>query len=153
MKRLLLISVISLLFVSGWSHVLAAAFCPNMQDMPGCPMQQTASASTSRHEGHEGMEMGDGQQLKPAVTEGKAGALERPLASCCVSLPEIPPAPVVASRGAEQSKQDLGAILKPATKAIAPHACALARPVMSRQHAPPPLASAPRYVLISVFLI
>jgi hypothetical protein len=151
MKRLLLICVISLLFVSGWGHVLAAAFCPNMQDMPGCAMQKARTTTSSQHEGHEGMEMGD-MKMKPIATEGKAGALERPLISCCASRPEIPPAPAVASRGAEQSKQDLGAILKPALKAIAPLAPSFAPPVLSRQHAPPG-ASTPRHVLISVFLI
>lgn len=150
MKRLLLICVISLLFVSGWGHVLAAAFCPNMEDMPGCAMQ-SAVASASPHEGHEGMEMGD-MQNRPGATEDKAGSLERPLASCCASRPEVPPAPVVASRRAEQPKQDLGAILKPALKAIAPQTAAFAPPVTSRQHAPP-VDSTPRHVLISVFLI
>jgi hypothetical protein len=151
MKRLLLISVISLLFVSGWSHVLAAAFCPNMKDMPGCTMQ-TGNTSTSTSS-HEGMEMGD-MQMTPGSAEGEvnANALERPLVSCCAARPEIPPSPVIASRGAEQSKQNLGAILKPALKAIAPPTTSFAPPVTSRQHAPPG-ASTPRHVLISVFLI
>ena len=150
MKRLLLICVISLLFVSGWGHVLAAAFCPNMQDMPGCAMQM-GNASASPHEGHEGMQMGD-MQMPPNATEDKTGALERPLVSCCASRPEIPPAPVLASRGAEQSKQDLGAVLKPVVKAIAPPTPSFATAITSRQHAPPG-AAAPRHVLIQVFLI
>jgi hypothetical protein len=150
MKRILLICVISLLFVSGWSHVLAAAFCPNMQDMPDCHMQ-AENVSTSPHEGHEGMEMGD-MQHQQSVAEGKADALERPLAPCCASRPEVPPAPIAASRGAEQSRQDLGAILKPALKAIAPLTNSFAPPVTSRQHAPPGAAT-PRHVLIGVFLI
>jgi hypothetical protein len=147
MKRLLLICVISLLFVSGWSHVLASAFCSNMKDMPGCAMQM-GNTSTS---GHEGMEMGD-MQMPPTAAGDKVGSLEQPLASCCASRPEIPPAPIVASRGAEQSKQDLGAILKPALKAITQPTSSFAPPVSSRQHAPPG-ASTPRHVLISVFLI
>jgi hypothetical protein len=150
MKRLLLICVISLLFVSGWNHVLAAAFCPNMQDMPGCHMQK-APASASQHEGHEGMEMGD-MQMPPNATESNVGALERPLASCCASRPEVPPAPAIASRGAEQSRQDLGAIPKPALKAITQPTPSFAPPITSRQHAPPGTATA-RHVLISVFLI
>lgn len=150
MKRLLLICVISLFFVSGWGHVLASAFCPNMQDMPNCHMQ-AENVSTSSHEGHEGMEMGD-MQNRQSATESKAGALERPLASCCASRPEIPPAPVVTSRGAEQSKQDLGTILKPALKAITQPTSTFAPLVTSRQHAPPG-DSTPRHVLISVFLI
>ena len=150
MKRLLLICVISLLFVSGWGHVLAAAFCPNMQDMPDCHMQ-AEKVSTSPHARHEAMEMGD-MQMPSDATEDKVGAFQRPLVSCCASRPEIPPAPIVASRGAEQSKQDLGAIPKPALKAIAPPAPSFASPVTSRQHAPPG-ATTSRHVLISVFLI
>ena len=150
MKRLLLISVISLLFVTGWGHVLAASFCPNMQDMPNCHMQ-TGNVSISPHKGHEGMEMGD-KQTRQSAPQSKAGALERPLVSCCASRPEVPPAPVIPSRGAQQSKQDLGAILKPALKAITRPASSFAPPVTSRQHAPPG-DSTPRHVLISVFLI
>jgi hypothetical protein len=150
MKRLLLICVISLLFVSGWSYVLASAFCPDMQDMPNCHMQ-TGNAFTSPHKGHEGMEMGD-MQMASVTTESKAHKLERPLVSCCASRPQIPPAPIVARRGAEQSKQDLGALLKPALKAITQPTSSFAPPVTSRQHAPPG-DSTPRHVLISVFLI
>jgi hypothetical protein len=151
MKRLLLICVISLLFVSGWSHVLASAFCPDMQDMPGCHMQTASTSSTSLHEGHEGMEMGD-TQMPPTTTESKAHTLKRPLVSCCASRPQIPPAPIVARRGAEQSKQDLGALLKPALKALTQQTSSFAPSVTSRQHAPPG-DSTPRHVLISVFLI
>ena len=147
MKRLLLICVISLLFVSGWGHVLAAAFCPNMQDMPGCAMQAGNNSTSS----HEGMEMSD-MQTAPPATESKAHALEQPMLSCCTSRPEIPPSPVIASRGAESSKQDTGALLKPALKAIAAPTLSFAPPVTLRQHAPPG-ASTPRHVLISVFLI
>jgi len=147
MKRLLLISVICLLFVGGWGHVLAAAVCPNMKDMPHCQMQ---AADTSAP-GHEGMEMGD-MQRQPSAAEGRAGSLGSPFVSCCVSRPEVPPTPVVASRGAEQSKQNLGALLKPLVKAVEPPAPPFAQAVTSRQHAPPGPA-APRHVLIQVFLI
>jgi hypothetical protein len=147
MKRLLPICVISLLFVSGWGNVLAAAFCPNMRDMRGCPMR--ASEDSAR--GHDGVEMGD-MRMPATGAEGKVGSLERPLASCCASRPEAPPAPAVASRGAERSKQDLGAVLKPVPKALAPPAPSFAPTVTSRQHAPPG-AQTPRHVLVSVFLI
>ncbi|HWT02548.1 MAG TPA: hypothetical protein VN256_20010 [Pyrinomonadaceae bacterium] len=147
MKRLLLICVISLLFVSGWGHVLAAAFCPNMQDMPGCAMQAGGDSASV----HEGMEMGHAQH-RPSDAELKGGSLERQLVSCCASRTEFPPAPVVASRGAEQSKRDLGAVLKPVVKTIAPPPPSFAPAVTSRQHAPPG-APTPRHVLVSVFLI
>lgn len=147
MKRLLLISVISVLLVSGWGHVLAAAFCPNMQDMPACHMQ----AADDWASGHEGMEMG-GARHHSSAAEGKAGSLTRPLVSCCASVPEAPPAPAFTSRGAQQSKQELGIILRPAPKVITPPPPSFAPAVMSRQHAPPG-AAPPRHVLIQVFLI
>jgi hypothetical protein len=150
MKRLLLILVVSLLFVSGWGHVLAAAFCQNMQDMPVCHRQEE-NVSTSPHEGHEGMEMGDVQN-QPSATESTARALEQPFVSCCVSRPEVPPSPVITRKGAEQSKQDLGALIKPVLKAFTPQIPSFASLVTSRQHAPPG-ASIQRHVLISVFLI
>lgn len=140
MKRVLLICVISLLFVSGWGHVLGAAFCTKMQEMPGCHMQ----AGNSSTHGHGHMEMSGAQ--------GKANSLERPLASCCASRPEAPGVPAVVSRGAEQSKQDAVALPKPTPKTIAPPARSFAPPVTSRQHAPPG-AQPPRHVLVNVFLI
>ena len=148
MKRLLPICAICLLFVSGWGHVLAAAFCTNMRDAQGCAMH----ASDDSARGHDGMEMGDMQMPAATDTEGRVGSLERPLASCCASRPEAPPAPVVASRGAERSKHDLGALLKPVPKVIAPPAPSFAPTVTSRQHAPPG-AQTPRHVLVNVFLI
>jgi hypothetical protein len=148
MKRLLLICVISLLFVSGWGNVLAAAFCPHMQDMPGCTMQAGKNSASS----HEGMEMGD-MQMTPTIAESsEVNAMEQPLASCCTSRPEVPPSPVIASRGAEQSKPDPGAILQQARQIPAPQTTSFAPPISSRQHAPPG-ASTPRHVLINVFLI
>ena len=145
MKRLLLICVISLLFVSGWSHVLAATFCPDMQDMPNCHMQ-TENASTSEHQGHEGMEMGDQQMTS------EANSLERPMASCCASRPALPPSSVTVSKGAEQPKKELGVVLQKTLKAIEPPTPSFAPPVTSRQHAPPTDLT-PRHVLISVYLI
>ena len=147
MKRILLIGVISLLFVSGWSHVLAAAFCPNMKEMPGCPMQKESPSTTE----HAGMEMG-GMEVPSSPTSEVVGALERLPLSCCANRPYAPPAPTVASKGAEQSKRNPLAILKPALKVIARLATSFAPPVISRQHAPPG-ASTPRHVLISLYLI
>jgi hypothetical protein len=148
MKRLLLISVISLLFVSGWSHVLAAAFCPNMQDMPGCHLQ-TESASTSSHEGHK--EIGD-KQMTPSAVASEVNSLERPMTSCCASQPALPPSSIIVSKGAEQPKKELGVVLQKTLKVIAPPTPSFAPPITSRQHAPPGI-STQRHVLISVFLI
>lgn len=150
MKRLFLICVIALLFVSGWSHVLAAAICPNTQAMSSCPMQ-TESKLTSSHEVMG--EMGD-MQMPPTITEDEANTLEQPMGSCphCFTQPEQQTTPVVASKGVEQSKRDLGIILHQKIKALAPRTSSFAPPILSRQHAPPQ-ASAPRYVLISSFLI
>jgi hypothetical protein len=150
MKRLLLISVISLLLVSGWSHVLAAAVCPDMQDMPNCHMQ-TENVSTSSHEGHEGMEMGDKQMTSP-VEASEANALERPMASCCASRPALPPSSIIVSKGIEQPKKELAVVLKQALKVIAPPSPSFTPLLTSRQHAPP-TSLTPRHILISVYLI
>ena len=154
MKKLLLICVVSLLLVSGWSHVLAAVLCPNMQDMPSCHMQTGNAITTttiSTHEGHQGMEMGD-MLMTPPVVEREVNALEQPMASCCARRPALPPSSVMVSRGAEQPKKELGVILQTALKAIELPAPSFTPPVLSRQHAPPG-ASTPRHVLFSVFLI
>ena len=152
MKKVLLILVISLLFVSGWSHVLASAFCPKTQAMSGCPMQ----AGNKSHQSHEAMEMSEmgDMQTMPAATDGEVNVLEQPMGSCphCFRQPEQQPTPLAASKGAEHSRRDLGALLQQAVKVITPQAAPFYPPVLSRQHAPPQ-ASAPRHVLISVFLI
>lgn len=150
MKRVLLILVISLLFVSGWSHVVAAAFCPNMQDMTGCHMQ-TGSASTYSHEGHEGMEVGDKRMTSP-VAAGEANSLERPMASCCASRPALPPSSFIVSKGAEQPRKESVVVPQQRPKAITPQTTSFAPPTTSRQHAPPGIRTQ-RHVLISVFLI
>lgn len=150
MKRLLLICVISLLFVSGWSHVLATALCPDMQDMSGCHMQ-TRDTSVSTHEGHQGMEMGD-KQMSSHVVASEANSLERPMASCCASRPALPPSSIMVSKGAEQPKKELGIVPQKTPKTIAPPTLSFAPPVTSRQHAPPG-GSTSRHVLVSVFLI
>jgi hypothetical protein len=150
MKRLLLICIISLLFVSGWSHVLAAALCPDMQDMPNCHMQTgNAPASSSSHEGHQ--EMGD-TQMRESVEVIEVNALEQPMASCCTGLPTLPPSSFMVSKGAEQPKKELGAVLQKALKVIELPTPLFTPLVLSRQHAPPGV-STQRHVLISVFLI
>ena len=155
MKKVLLILVVSLLFVSGWSHVLASAFCPKTQAMTSCPMQ----AGNKPHQSHEAMQMGemgdmDDMQTSPAATDGEVNTLGQPMGSCphCFKQPEQQPSPVVASKGAEQSRRDLGALLQQAVKVITLQAAPFAPPILSRQHAPPQ-ASAPLHVLINVFLI
>jgi hypothetical protein len=152
MKRLLLICVISLLFVSGWSHVLAAAFCPKTQAMSSCPMQ----VGDKHHQSHEAMERGEMGDMETSSTdtESEVNAFEQPMGSCphCFKQPEQQPSPVVASKGGEQSKRDTGILLQQAVRVITPQTTAFAPPVLSRQHAPPQ-ASALRHVLLSVFLI
>lgn len=155
MKRLLLICVISLLFVSGWSRVLAAAICPKTQAMAACPMQAW-DKSASSHEDMQMAEMGEmgDMQMTPTTAQGEANALEQFMGSCphCFKQPEQQPTPIFASKGIEQSRQDLGALLQQAAEVIKPQTTTFSPPVLSRQHAPPQ-ASAPRHVLFSVFLI
>jgi hypothetical protein len=153
MKRLLLISIISLLFVSGWSHVLAAALCPKTQAMAACPMQ-AGDKTTSSHETMGMAEMGDMQQMPATIAEGESNVVEQPMGSCphCFKQPEQQNSPVVVSKGAEQSKRNLSVILQQAVQVITPQSTSFAPPISSRQHAPPQPTTA-RHVLISVFLI
>lgn len=153
MKRLLLISVISLLFVSGWSHVLAAALCPQMQVKASCPMQMR-DHSPSSHEAMGMGEMGDIQMPETTVSDGEAPAVDLPIGSCshCFSKSNHPTSTVVTVYGVEQSRRDIGAIVQQTIKAFSPLTSSFAPPITSRQHAPPGV-SAPRHVLISVFLI
>lgn len=153
MKRLLLISVISLLFVSGWSHMLAAAVCPQMQVKASCPMQMREHSNSS-HEAMAMGEMGDMQMSETTVSEDEVNAVNLPLGSCphCFSKSEYPTSTVIDVKGVEQSKRDLGAILQQTIKAFSPLTTLFAPPVASRQHAPP-LATTARHVLISVYLI
>jgi hypothetical protein len=153
MKRLLLISVISLLFVSGWSHVLASAFCSKMQAKATCPMQMK-DHSPSSHEAMAMGEMGDMQMSETTVADGEVGALSPPLGSCphCFSKSEHPTSTAITAKGVEQSEQDLGAVLQQTLNDVAPQTSSFAPPVTSRQHAPPGAATA-RHVLINVYLI
>jgi hypothetical protein len=56
------------------------------------------------------------------------------------------------SKGAEQPKKELGAVLRKALKVIELPVPSFTPPVLSRQHAPPGV-STERHLLISVFLI
>ena len=156
MKRLLLISIISLLFVSGWSYVLAAALCPRMQVKASCPMRMESHSSSPRQtmEMGEAVETGDMQMSETTISEGEVNALGLPPISCphCFSRSENPSSTVIAVKGIERSKRDQGIILQQAIKAFAPLTSTFAPPISKRQHAPPQAPTA-RHVLINVFLI
>ena len=156
MKRLLLISVISLLLVSGWSHVLAAALCPQMQVKASCPMQMMDHSSSS----HETLATGAmGAMVEMPMTEtrvstAEVNALDPPMGSCphCFSKSEYPTRTGVAVKGVDQGKRNLRVIHQQALAPIAFQTRMHAAPILSRQHAPPRAPTA-RHVLISVFLI
>ena len=159
MKRLLLISIISLLLVSGWSHVLAAALCPRMQARASCHMLLEHHTSSA----HEAMkmtgEMGEMQMSETTLYEGEVDALGLPSGSCphCFYRSENPTSTVVAVKGVERSRRDQGVILQQAIKAFAPLATSFTPPISKRQHAPPgattTTTTTARHVLISIFLI
>jgi hypothetical protein len=162
MRRLLIITVISLLLVSGWSHVLAAALCPQMQVKASCPMQMMEHSPSS----HEAMakgakgangamgEMGDMPVSETAVSTAEVNALDPPMGSCphCFSKSEYPTSNIPAVKGVNQGKRNLRVILQQALARIAFQTRSFAAPILSRQHAPPRAPTA-RHVLISVFLI
>lgn len=114
---------------------------------------QMGNHQASSHEAMGTGEMGD-MQMTPTSLEDEVTAVDPPLGPCphCFSKSEYPTSTVVAVKGVERSKRDLGVILQQAVKALAPQTSSFAPPVSSRQHAPPGV-SIPRHVLISIFLI
>ncbi|MDT4966521.1 MAG: hypothetical protein QOJ64_1258 [Acidobacteriota bacterium] len=153
MKRLLLITVISLLLVSGWSHVLAAALCPQMQVKASCPMQLMHHSSSS-HETMAMGAMGDMPMTETGVSTAEVYSVDPPMGSCphCFSKSEYPTSSIVAVKGVDQGRRNLRVILQQALAPIAFQTRSFAAPILTRQHAPPQAPTA-RHVLISVFLI
>ena len=83
-----------------------------------------------------------------------ANKVDLPMDVCthCVSHSGIQNAPVSSVSVPDQSNKDLGSVLLPASRFLAQPAMTLTQIGLPREHAPPG-SSAPRYILINVFLI
>ncbi len=158
MRRLPIIVLTCLLFASGWSPVLAAAFCTRGEGHECCAPEQ-AEARHDRHAHHQGMDMGGADAAQPAhADEGHAGtsavALDHPVKDCahCLTHSGVPHAPAVTFGAPDSSGRD-AATAPPQVRQLLSRASASPNLlVSSRPHAPPTGAS-PRHVLLSVFLI
>jgi hypothetical protein len=80
--------------------------------------------------------------------------LEAPVESCthCMSHSGVPNAPISSVSVADRSNKDFGSVPLPVSRFLVRPSMTLARIGLPKEHAPPG-GTAPRYILISVFLI
>lgn len=91
----------------------------------------------------------------PALSEGAfANKVDQPVNSCahCLGHSGIANAPVSFVRVSNQLGQEINPVLLPTSRFLSRPAVASAQIGLPREHAPP-ASSAPRHILISVFLI
>jgi hypothetical protein len=159
MRRFLLTASVLLLFVSGWSQVLAASLCSHTPGAHACCRTKGAGHEHGQASSHQGMVM-DGiesmempfEDAAPATNES-AISFGQPIADCAHCLGHSQPQTVpVASITSDQSGRVKEPLSPPVAVAPVPLASAFAPPVTTRQHAPPGALTA-RHVLISVFRI
>jgi hypothetical protein len=119
----------------------------NGSDMPGMTMDD-ADVSPSTLASDESPVASTSEELAPA------NKVELPVDACthCMSHSGIQNAPVSSVSVPDQSNKNLGSVLLPVSRFLAKPAMTLTQVGLPREHAPPG-SSAPRYVLISVFLI
>jgi hypothetical protein len=92
--------------------------------------------------------------LTVAEDNSLANKVERPMETCshCLSRSGIFNAPISFVNVPDQSNKDFGSVPLPVSRFLVPAAATLAQIGPPRDHAPPG-RSAPRYILINVFLI
>ena len=158
MRRLPIIVLTCLLFASGWSPVLAAAFCTRGEGHDCCA-PESAEAGNDQHAHHQGMGMGGADAAQPAhADEGHAGtsavALDHPVKDCahCLAHSDVPHAPAVTFGATGSEGRDAASTPPQVISYLFRASPSPSLLVSSRPHAPPVSAS-PRYVLLSVFLI
>jgi hypothetical protein len=158
MRRLPIIVLTCLLFASGWSPVLAAAFCPRMEGHDCCA-PESAKAGHDYGTHHDGMEMGGAEAPLPSHADEShegtsATAFDHPVKDCahCVMHSGGPRAPAVTFGAAGSEGRDAASAPPQARQLLFRASPSPNLLVSSRPHAPPVSASA-RHILISVFLI
>lgn len=156
MKRLSIITLIFLLFLCGWSGVLASTFCPHIgAEHACCLMNKDAHDSASHHSemAMDGMKM----ELSPssAAAENEiVNTVRQDLKTCehCAGSPQRGTAPLITTGTFEPSRR---IAMQASLLVSALHvslASTFAPQVLFRQSAPPgPTYS--RHVLINVFRI
>jgi len=173
MKRLFPTSLALLLAMSSLGHVFAAAFCPRVLG-GGCCFAKAPDLKHLSPTCHEDMAMPMGEAAMdgmgtddrsmhdmPATSSSSftdddalTSKFEQPFETCthCLSHSGILNAPLSSVSAADQSNKDFGSGLCPVCRFLVPSATTVSRRGLPREHAPPG-SSAPRYILISVFLI
>lgn len=160
MKRILLICVTVVLFVSGWGVVLADTLCPHKQASRALAKAEpvvTRVQGSSCHEemGQGGMETADApSEAEPHASDEQTTSFTGHTGLCthCFSTPETQTNLLVLARGTELTKRDAGTPVALPSSFLSTHADLFAPPVQARQHAPPGRLSR-RHLLLSVFLI
>ena len=136
------------------------------QHMHSMAMDSTSSESMEMNDGDmQDMVMDDTEvsprssideatQLSTSEEFVPANKLQLPIESCphCMSHSGVPNAPVASVSVAEHSNKDLGAVPLPVARFLLRPSMAIAQIGLPREHAPP-RTNAPRYILISAFLI
>ena len=155
MKRVLLILIISLLFLSGWGVVLADTLCPHKQARRAQQKSGPVMAHEQRSSCHAEMAMDDAETSSATSAEDEERASvtgHTGLCNHCISRPETQDTLFIFARGTEQTKRDAAAPLLPSANSLSPFAASFAPPVRARQHAPP-VKLARRHLLLNIFLI
>jgi len=171
MLRIFLIGFTLLLLLSSLGHVFAAAFCPRPQGHECC-LKKTGNhlheSSSSNHDMPmdgmvmDDMAMNDSAQRHTETPSFPAGAdaealankFDQPVEPCshCMNHSGVPNAPVSFVSVPDQSRKESGSVLLPVLSFRLRPAITIAQSGSARQHAPPG-RTAPRNILICVFLI
>jgi hypothetical protein len=182
MKQLFPTSLALLLVMSSLGHVFAAALCPHAFGSDCCfakapghthalPSGYENTAMHAPMDGMHGMAM-DGMAMDRTGTDDSAmksmsatsylpvadddaiaNKVEQPIETCthCLSHSGILNAPLSSISVLNQSNKDLGSVQLPLSRLVRA-LTTLAQIGLPKEHAPPG-SSAPRYILINVFLI
>ena len=110
------------------------------------------------HDQSEGIGVADisSTPMQPVVLdEALVSTVEQPFEAClhCLSHSGLLNAPVSFVSAPDQSSKDAGSVLLPVSKLFAAPAITLLQRGLPREHAPPGSSSAPRHLLLSIFLI
>lgn len=120
----------------------------NGSDMPGIIMMDDAGVPPPSLAINEVPRLSTSEELVPV------NSLELPIGACthCMSHSGVPNAPISTVSVSDQSNKDFGSVPLPVSRFPARPAMTLAQIGLPREHAPPG-NSAPRHILLNVFLI
>jgi hypothetical protein len=175
MKRFFPTGLALLLVMGSLGHVFAAALCPRSLGRECCfaNISIHPHGSSSSHQdvaAHcmpmDGMSMDnmaiddtgaveESNPFTPVVDEKVlAGSFDRPVEACwhCMSHSGILNAPASVVTGPDESRKTVDSVALPVSSFLVPSLTTVAMNGSPREHAPPG-TSAPRHILISVFLI